>query len=65
MHKLLLYTRGILGWFKSGNFQYYQCLTDQKEAENQSEKYSAFSNQITTEISKVQEEYHLERRFML
>lgn len=62
---LLLYTHGILGWFKSGKFQDYQFFIDQKEAENQLEKYSAFSNQITKKISKIQEEYHLERRFML
>ncbi|NET26678.1 hypothetical protein [Okeania sp. SIO1I7] len=62
---LLLYTHGILGWFKSGKFQDYQIFIGQKEAENKLEKYSAFSNQITKEISKVQEEYHLERRFIL
>lgn len=44
---LLLYTRGILGWFKSGKFKYYQYLSNQKEAENQPEKYSASSNKIT------------------
>lgn len=62
---LLLYTHGILGWFKSGNFQYYRHFINPKKAENQSEKYSAFSNKTTKEISKLQEEYHLERRFML
>ncbi|NET42607.1 hypothetical protein [Okeania sp. SIO2B3] len=56
---LLLYTHGILGWFKSGKFQDHQFFINQKEAENQPEKYSASSTQITTEISKVQEEYHL------